>query len=74
MSRATRADNEYVVVHMAWLALAAGWLIGSISLYVYLVRTAREPRFEDCMDCDLPECTSCPILTGSREVSLRHAA
>lgn len=56
-----------------WIAFAVGWVLGSVSLYVYFVVTAKEPQHEECMDCRLTQCTECPYLNESQE-ELRRAA
>lgn len=43
-----------------WIAFSLGWVLGSISLYLYLYTTAREAPQEECVECHLPECTECP--------------
>ncbi len=43
-----------------WYAFALGWILGSISLYIYLYATAREAPAAECVECKLPECTECP--------------
>jgi len=43
-----------------WIGLAIGWIVGSISLYVYMYVTAREAPYDECVECRLPECTECP--------------
>lgn len=57
-----------------WIAFAIGWLLGSVSLYVWLVATAREPQRAECMECRLPECTHCPHLARAREAAMKRAA
>lgn len=44
-----------------WLAFALGWVLGSISLYIYVYATAREAPQPECVECHLPECTECPF-------------
>ena len=48
-----------------WLGLIAGWLLGSATLYAYLVSTAKEPRREECMECHLTDCSECPFVRES---------
>lgn len=43
-----------------WIGLAIGWIVGSISLYVYMYLTAKEAPHDECVECHLPECTECP--------------
>ena len=45
---------------MVWLAFAAGWILGSVTLYLYMVATAREPEDDRCVDCTLLGCRECP--------------
>jgi len=59
-------------VCVMWMPFIAGWLLGSISLYVYMFVTAKEAQDSDCMECYLPECAECPYQ--SRENSQRLAA
>lgn len=55
------------------LAFIAGWLLGSISLYSYIIMTAKEPPYPECMDCRKVECGHCPFL-GNGEEMFRLAA
>ncbi len=58
-----------------WIGLLAAWVLGSIALYVYLVRTAREPVNQECMDCNALDCAECPLLAEQEEAPpLRRAA
>ncbi len=57
-----------------WIAFAIGWLLGSIGLYIYLVKTAREPQRGECMECHRSECTDCPHLVGTQQEELKRAA
>ncbi len=50
-----------------WMAFAAGWILGSASLYLYLIVTAREPQNDECVECHLPECRECPYLDRSSD-------
>ena len=60
---------------MIWIAFAAGWVAGSVSLYLYMVRTAKEPRDPDCVECHLPECGECPYRAQARDaVAAKRAA
>lgn len=43
-----------------WIPFIAGWLLGSSTLYAYMVVTAKEPQMDECMDCNLMECGECP--------------
>ncbi len=58
---------------MIWIAFAAGWLVGSTSLYVYMVLTAKEPNNPQCVECRLPECTECPDRAESADAARRAA-
>ena len=53
-------------------AFIAGWVLGSVSLYVYLVMTAKEPPFPECMDCNETSCDKC--IAGESEQHYRLAA
>ena len=57
-----------------WIAFAAGWILGSASLYVWLTVTAREPENEECVECRLPECRECPYLNRTEETAEQQAA
>ena len=58
-----------------WMGLFAGWLLGSATLYAYMIATAREPKEDECMDCRLCDCAGCPYLDASKEVTqLKRAA
>lgn len=54
-----------------WIWFALGWIVGSVTLYVYVYRTAREAPNEECVECNLPECTACPYR---QQAQLRRAA
>ena len=43
-----------------WIGLAIGWILGSVSLYLYIYLTAKEASLDECLECHLPECTDCP--------------
>jgi len=58
-----------------WIALVAGWIVGSIGLYAYIVATAKEPRKAECFDCKLTECSECPYSGESQsQQQLKRAA
>lgn len=58
-----------------WIGFAAGWVIASVTLYAYLVATAKEPQHPECMDCRQSECEECPHFLHSRQSeSVRRAA
>jgi len=57
-----------------WLGFLAGWIIGSASLYAYLVATAQEPDNQECLDCTLTDCSNCPYLAQDEESNTRLAA
>lgn len=62
------ADNTCVEVRETMLfGLIAGWILGSVSLYAYLVFTAREPQHQECVECHLTQCAECPHLKASEE-------
>jgi len=50
-----------------WIGLLVGWILGSATFYAYLVATAREPKHEECMDCQLADCSECPVVARSAE-------
>lgn len=58
---------------MTWIAFAAGWLLGSATLYLWMVTTAKEPQKAECMDCVLPECEECPHLMEATAADRRAA-
>ena len=39
--------------------IAFGWVLASLGLYYYLVKTAEEVPFSECMDCMLSGCKEC---------------
>ena len=41
------------------IGFVAGWLLGSLAMYTYMVLTAREPPYPECMDCDEQSCGDC---------------
>jgi len=56
-----------------WIAaMLIAWIVGSVSLYYYLVATAKEPTHGECVECRRSECTDCPYLTSEQQV--RRAA
>jgi len=57
-----------------WIGLAIGWVLGSISLYVYMYLTAREAPLDECVECRLPECTECPYQTRTTIATQKRAA
>lgn len=59
---------------MIWLAFAAGWILGSVSLYLYMIVTAREPKDDQCVDCALPDCRECPYEEASDNLAAKRAA
>jgi hypothetical protein len=54
-------------VELLWISLIAAWVLGSAGLYLYLVKTAREPRHPECMDCHKTDCAGCPVAIDSPE-------
>lgn len=56
-----------------WIALIATWILGSIALYTVLIKTAKEPVNEHCLDCTESECSSC-MHTNTHSEDLRRAA
>ncbi len=59
---------------MVWIYLIAGWILGSVVLYAYLVRTAREPARPECMECGEMDCVDCPLLSNKAQESLLKRA
>ena len=57
-----------------WIGLAIGWIVGSISLYVFMYVTAREAPQDECVECHLPECTECPYQRSTTAVTQKRAA
>lgn len=74
MNAACHADNSDWEDCMMWIAFAVGWILGSASLYAYMVLTAREPQREECMECRKSTCDDCPALQVAQEADLRRAA
>lgn len=57
-----------------WIAFAAGWILGSVSLYAYMVITAKEPKNNECMDCHVTDCSQCAYMHDTQAPLLRRAA
>lgn len=58
-----------------WIPLLGVWVLGSVALYAYMVRSAREPRNPECMDCKLLDCAECPLLAQyTEQAPLKRAA
>ncbi|MEN6373053.1 MAG: hypothetical protein ABFD64_13695 [Armatimonadota bacterium] len=49
------------------IAFAAGWILGSFSLYCYLILTAKEPPRAECVDCREESCDGCTKLESDQE-------
>lgn len=56
------------------LAFIVGWVLGSFSLYSYIVLTAKEPPYPECMDCHEPSCDDCEVLVGEQKSEYGMAA
>ena len=56
-----------------WIALIATWILGSVALYTILIKTAKEPIQDDCLDCTQSECNSCLHANAANE-EIRRAA
>jgi hypothetical protein len=56
-----------------WFIIAAGWFAASVTLYAYLIKTAKEPANNDCMDCKLSDCSSCQSL-ATQSAAIKKAA
>ncbi len=54
---------------MMWYAFALGWILGSVTLYVYVYATAREAPKAECVECRLPECKECPYQQQSIKIA-----
>ncbi|NLN77073.1 MAG: hypothetical protein GX139_12305 [Armatimonadetes bacterium] len=50
-----------------WIGLAILWILGSVTLYVYLFATAKEAPLGHCFDCELTDCTDCPHYEAQAE-------
>ena len=59
---------------MIWIAYAAGWLVGSASLYIYMVLSAKEPRNPQCVECHLSQCDECPYRSEPADIAAQRAA
>ena len=70
---AAKADN-YCEVWQLLLAFIAGWVVGSVSLYSYLMLTAKESPHPECMDCHAESCEGCSILAAAQQERYRVAA
>ena len=58
-----------------WIGLIAGWILGSVTLYIYMVVTAQEPIRPECLDCELTDCAGCPYALDTTEAaSMKRAA
>jgi len=49
------------------LAFIAGWILGSISLYCYIILSAKEPPIDECLDCREESCDECTVIVGEQE-------
>ena len=49
------------------LAFIAGWVLGSFSLYAYLVLTAEDSPHSECLDCRSDSCEDCSMLALTQE-------
>ena len=56
-----------------WIGFVAGWVVASVTLYAYLVASAKEPRHQECMDCRLSDCRECPHYAADSK-PLKRAA
>lgn len=56
------------------IAFVVGWVLGSLSLYSYLLLTARGSPFPECMDCRAASCTGCRLLVAGEDDGYRLAA
>lgn len=56
------------------MAFFAGWVIGSLSVYSYLVLTAKQPPYPECMACDSASCEGCEVLSSDNTEEFRMAA
>lgn len=56
------------------IGFITGWILGSVSLYSYLLLTAKETPYPECMDCHKGSCEGCPVLTPEQEWQPRKAA
>ncbi len=56
-----------------WIGIIAGWVLGSVTFYTLLVRSAAEPERKECMECHLLDCAECPYVANSQE-QLKRAA
>jgi hypothetical protein len=54
-------------------AMVIGWFLGSVLIYSYLLVTAKETPFPECMDCHASECVNCSHASSSIQ-SFRMAA
>lgn len=52
----------------------AGWLLGSLTLYAYLVLTAKQMPYQECMNCDEGSCEDCRELESFDQRETRLAA
>ncbi len=58
-----------------WIAISAAWIAASAALYIYLVATARDPKHQECMDCNFDNCLTCPRASAGEDLSaLKRAA
>jgi|GEM_PF-1477543 hypothetical protein len=47
-----------------WYIISAIWIAATVAIYAYMVFTAREPQFDECVDCPLSKCDECPCQTA----------
>lgn len=52
-----------------WIAgILTIWVVGAVSLYCYLVATAKEPVDGECVECRRKECANCPHLATEQQI------
>ncbi len=56
------------------LAFIAGWILGSLSLYSYIILTAKESPHPECLDCREESCDGCLVIFEDQEQQHRLAA
>jgi hypothetical protein len=56
-----------------WIGIIAGWVGGTVALYALLIRSSKEPKRGECMDCRLMDCAECPQAANAGKVFKRAA-
>ncbi|MFQ3549442.1 MAG: hypothetical protein SNJ70_06790 [Armatimonadota bacterium] len=56
-----------------WIGIALIWVLASVGLYSWLIRTSKDAPNSACVECKSTNCTDCPYLQNEYE-EIRRAA